>query len=116
MFMARIGTIVFLGALIISSPAFASDGKLIKTCSITISAPGIDRSVPTKFEIFDNNGELSATTTQIVEGNTSSYDETAQVSEFSVRADLSSIDSTKDEELEELNLAEMLIIGTSSLL
>lgn len=88
---------------------FSSFAGTIKTCKTVLSMPEAP-SIPSKFEVVDTNGVLKAVVTQTVEGETSSYEDTASVAEFTVREGLT---SESDPEL--LNSGENLVVHAMTL-
>lgn len=81
----------------------------VKTCNTSLSMPG-ETPVPTKMEIFDVGGKLSAKVTQTVEGQTSSYEDSATSADYPVREGL-----TETTEVEDLNPAESLVVHAMTL-
>jgi hypothetical protein len=81
----------------------------VKTCNTTLSMPG-ETPVPTKMEILEVDGKLIAKITQKVDGQTSSYEDTAAMADYSVRAGL-----TETVNPEGLNPAEILIVHAMTL-
>ncbi len=81
----------------------------IKTCNTNLSMPG-EADVQTKMEILDVGGKLVARVTQKVGGQTSSYEDTASLADYSVREGLS-----ETTELEGLNPAETLVVHAMTL-
>lgn len=94
-------TIIALIAIAFSFHLFATP---IKTCSTVLQIPEED-AIPSKFEIFESNGSLTAAVTQKIEGETVSYSEKASVSDHAVQAGLSA-----ETESETLNPAEALVV------
>jgi hypothetical protein len=93
-------------ATLFSSSLFAGT---IKTCSTTLEMPEMP-AIPSKFEIIEEGGTLKAKVTQKVEGETSSYDDTATLAEYSVREGL-----TEESNPEELNAGENLVVHAMTL-
>jgi hypothetical protein len=67
------------------------------------------KTIPSKFEIFADQGSYHATVTETVDGKTDSYDDTADFSQEKIRPNL---DRVTDENIDELNLnlGERLIV------
>lgn len=97
---------LILATLLVSTSSFAA---VIKTCKTTLSMPDSD-PVPSVMEIFEADGGYKARVTQKVEGQTSSYEDSASVSEHPVREGL-----TESTEVEGLNPAEALIVHAMTL-
>jgi hypothetical protein len=93
-------------ALAFSLNSFATS---IKTCNTVLQMPE-ETPIPSKFEINELNGKLSATITQKIDGQTVSYEDSASFGEFAVREGLSE-ESDPDSGL---NPAELLIVHAMS--
>lgn len=98
-------TIFTFALLVLSLQSFSAT---IKTCNTVLKMPE-EAGIPSKFEILEVEGKLSAMITQKIEGETVSYEDTATVGDFAVREGL-----TEESNPEELNLAENLVVHAMS--
>ncbi len=97
--------ILVLITLSLSLSIFAAP---IKTCNTVLQMPE-ETPIPSKFEINEVDGKLSATITQKIEGETVSYQDIASFGEFTVREGL-----TEESDPEILNTAENLVVHAMS--
>lgn len=94
--------------LLTSLSTFAADQNPVKTCVTTLTMPGSPLLIETQIDVFKNADIFTATVTQksSENGQTSSYEDTAEVVEEKVQAGL----SADLEDTDNLNLAEKLIV------
>ena len=93
-------------ALFVSITAISAP---IKTCKTTLNMPESD-PVPTLIEISDNNGNLIASTTQTIEGETMTTTDSVETFEEGVRAGLN-----EDSDPDAINRAEALVVHAMTL-
>lgn len=86
--------------------------ELIKSCSTTLTMPEEINKVETQIDIFRTDSLLQATITQYSEGLKSTYNDEAQFADLQVRAGLL---PDINQEIENLNLAERLIVHALTL-
>jgi aconitase B len=102
-------SILFCSLLVLTAlPAFASEQKVVKSCSTVLGMPGQEIQIETKIDIVQTGGALKAIVTQ----NGRSYEDQASVLEASVQEGLN---GELDESIDNLNLAEKLITHAISL-
>lgn len=88
-------------ALTFSFSLFATP---IKTCDTVLQMPE-EAPIRSRFVVNEVNGKLSATVTQMVEGETVSYEDSATVGDFQVKEGLN-----EETDPEGLNSAEALVV------
>jgi hypothetical protein len=81
----------------------------IKTCNTVLKVPE-EAPIPSTFVINEVDGKLSATVTQKIEGETTSYEDTAAVGDFTVREGL----NEETDPDSGLNNAELLVVHAMS--
>lgn len=86
--------------------------ELIKSCSTILTMPEEINKVETQIDIFRTDSLLQATITQTSEGLSNTYDDEAQFADLKVRAGLL---PDINQEIENLNLAERLIVHALTL-
>lgn len=95
--------------LVLAIPAFAAPNT-IKTCATTIVSPDGTQSIPTVFDIIERDGALVSASTQTLNDQPVTREESAAIEEHSVRPGLSPESNVAD-----LNTAETLIVHAMTL-
>lgn len=99
---------VFLFSVVAATfAASALAANPIKTCSTDLAFPD-RKTVPTKFEIFADQGSFKARVTQTTEGQTGVYEDTVEISQNTIRGGLTAKSSSE-------NIGEALVVHALSL-
>lgn len=86
--------------------------ELIKSCSTTLTMPEETNTIETQIDVFKSDSLLEATISQNAVGQSSAYNDEAQLVELQVRVGLF---PDINQEIENLNLAERLIVHALTL-
>jgi hypothetical protein len=104
--------VVSLLGVLLSVQAMGATSFPVKTCSSDLKKmDGSGEIVPTTMTVYSDLGDLRAHVTQTINGKTTSYDDSAEVSFYLITHPIDqNVDQISDEELAKLNLGERLLV------
>ena len=108
-----LATLLTFSLTAIPTLTWAASPALITLCSATYTMPGKSQSIPTTFQIFNSQDKAMIHVSQVIEGESSFYEDTLDINEYAVRADLT---AESRQCLNDLNPAESLISSTMEFL